>query len=221
MYPCRTGSSVCAAAALIPPAPSPASFENTPRKFHTARPAAVGNSRAHRSSRYRLERKRVPYYRKQYRGSLRRADHDYHSCPAQIKECHSGTSTSAAFCNGTQSALSPRAEEESASTNALFLPRQTYPASPAQSSLPASYCPFRDTSTVLPAKHSQHLRQLLPGNALVSVTIGPPQYVPSFFASGTAPRENSQKIFKASPTNRRQHHPSQCSLVLQAPLRRQ
>ena len=33
MYPCRTGSSVCAAAALIPPAPSPASFENTPREI--------------------------------------------------------------------------------------------------------------------------------------------------------------------------------------------
>ena len=48
-------------------------------------------------------------------------------------------------------------------------------------------------------KHSQHLRQL-PGNALVSVTIGPPQYVPSFLCIRYCTERKLSENFKASPT---------------------
>ena len=59
----------------------------------------------------------------------------------------------------------------------------------------------RDTSTVLPAKNTASIfASRSPGNALVSVTTGPPQYVPSFLCIRYCTERKLSENFKASPT---------------------
>ena len=225
IYPCRTGSSVCAAAALIPPAPSPASFENTPREIPYRRGRRQqGNSGTHRASRCRPERKRVPYYRRAVSAeALRRADR-LPFLPRPDKKVPYPVPIPPPLLQWNAVRLSQRAaEESSAPTRFFLLPRQTYPASPAQSSSPASYCPFRE----IPARCFRQKTQP------ASSPAAPPERLwsasPSdrrsmfrlFFASGTAQKESSPKISVQVPINRCQHHPSPVLPVLQAPLRRQ
>ncbi len=197
MYPCRTGSSVCAAAALIPPAPSPASFENTPREIpYPQGRRQQGNSRTHRSSRCRPERKHV-CYRKQCPRKLSGVQTDYHSCPAQIKECHS-RSHLRRFCNGTQSACHHEQQKNRQHQRAFFschakriLHRQRNSACVlSHSEIPARR--FRQ-------KHSQHLRQPLPRKCSGQRHHRTAAVCSVFSLHPVLHRENSQKISKQVP----------------------
>ena len=139
--------------------------------------------------------------RKQCPRKLATMQTDYHSCPAQIKERHSRYQHLRRFCNGTQSACHNEQKKNRQHQCTFSLPRQTYPASPAQSSLPASYFPFRAIpERCFPAKNTAStFASFSSGNALVSVTIGPPQYVPSFFCIRYFTERKLSENFSASP----------------------
>ncbi len=226
MYPCRTGSSVCAAAALIPPAPS-LLHSKTHRREIPYRKAGGSRKFPHPPLLPIPPGKKTRPVLSQAVSAeaLRRADRLPFLPRPDKKVPFPVPSTSAAFAMER----SPACHHEQKKKNrqhqrgffSLATPNVSCIASAIEFACVILPIP-RDTSTVLPAKtQPASFASRSPGNALVSVTIGPPQYVPSFLCIRYCTEKKTLRKFQSKSHNRRQHHPSQCSLVLQAPLRRQ